>query len=267
MGHHGSVSDGTGLLIRELRLAMGWSQGRLATELRKAAGHATVSREEVSRWERGKRCPGPFWTRHLASVLLVPVEEFEKVKRRDLLLLSSIATGAWIAGRTIDQKSQEMFSSVASGDSGPLTLIQTSHETDLTIAGLAARDMGSIRHLTHWMDSGQSDILRVNSAGILAKSRNMDYADSVALTLRRDEAVRERYITAFTARVGRDAKSLISELRNMQDSGARWCAAFVLGTSEPQSARDHLVHALRHEPSRENLRTIGLLLNGANPCM
>jgi transcriptional regulator with XRE-family HTH domain len=262
----GSVSDGTGLLIRELRLAMGWSQGRLAAELCKVAGHATVSREEVSRWERRKRSPGPFWTRHLASVLLVPIEEFERVKRRDFVRLSGIAAGAMVAGQTIDETSQEMFTSIASGDADPLELIQTSHATDLTIANLSTQDKGTIRHLAHWMDDGGSDVLRVNAAGILAKMKNIDYADSVAHTLCRDREVRSRYLAAFTARVGRDAKSVAKELKNMQDSGARWCAAFVLGTSEDQRAKVNLVQALRHEPSRENLRTIGLLLNGVNPC-
>jgi hypothetical protein len=262
----GSVSDGTGLLIRELRLAMGWSQGRLAAELCKAAGHATVSRDEVSRWERGKRCAGPFWTRHLASVLLVPIEEFERVKRRDFVRLSGIAAGAMVVGRVTDQTSHDMFTSIASGDAETLRLTQTPHATDLTIADLSAQDKGTIRHLAHWMDDGSSDVLRVNAAGILAKMKNIDYADLVALTLCRDKEVRSRYLTAFTARVGQDAKSVARELKNMQDSGARWCAAFILGTNDDQRTKINLVQALRHEPSRENLRTIGLLLNGVNPC-
>ena len=76
-----------GALIRELRLASGWSQGRLASVLCEVAQHATVTREDVSRWEHGKRRPGPFWMRHLATVLQVPLQTLERadVRRRDFI--------------------------------------------------------------------------------------------------------------------------------------------------------------------------------------
>src|SRR5213594_585603 len=67
-----------GALIRELRLTLGWSQGRLASALCEASQHATVTREDVSRWEHGKRKPGPFWMRHLATVLQVPLHTLER---------------------------------------------------------------------------------------------------------------------------------------------------------------------------------------------
>ncbi|MGH3839406.1 MAG: helix-turn-helix domain-containing protein, partial [Pseudonocardiaceae bacterium] len=76
-----------GAVIRELRQSLGWSQSRLATELCKVANHATVTRENVSRWETGKRVPGPWWLRHLATVLQVPIEVLEQtgVDRRHFL--------------------------------------------------------------------------------------------------------------------------------------------------------------------------------------
>lgn len=76
-----------GALIRELRLTLGWSQGRLASALCEASQHATVTREDVSRWEHGKRRPGPFWMRHLATVLQVPLQALEgaDVRRRDFI--------------------------------------------------------------------------------------------------------------------------------------------------------------------------------------
>ncbi|WP_018353506.1 helix-turn-helix domain-containing protein [Longispora albida] len=61
-----------GVLLLRYRLALGWSQRRLATRLCEAAGTATLSRHEVSRWERGQRVPGPFWLGWLADVLSVP---------------------------------------------------------------------------------------------------------------------------------------------------------------------------------------------------
>jgi transcriptional regulator with XRE-family HTH domain len=76
-----------GAAIRELRESLGWSQSRLATALCKVAMHETVTRETVSRWETGKRVPGPWWLRHLATVLQVPVEILERagVDRRHFL--------------------------------------------------------------------------------------------------------------------------------------------------------------------------------------
>jgi hypothetical protein len=53
----------------------------------KVANHATVTRENISRWETGKRTPGPWWLRHLATVLQVPIEILEQtgVDRRHFL--------------------------------------------------------------------------------------------------------------------------------------------------------------------------------------
>ncbi|MFC6020453.1 transcriptional regulator [Plantactinospora solaniradicis] len=62
-----------GTLLTELRLARGWSQLRVAEQLCAASGVPTVSRHEVSRWERQHRIPGEFWLGWLAAVLQVPV--------------------------------------------------------------------------------------------------------------------------------------------------------------------------------------------------
>jgi transcriptional regulator with XRE-family HTH domain len=75
-----------GALIRDLRLALGWSQGRLASRLCELGG-ATMTRDLVSRWERGVRTPGPYWLRHLATALDVPLAILEEasVRRREFL--------------------------------------------------------------------------------------------------------------------------------------------------------------------------------------
>ena len=85
-----------GELIRDLRSALGWSQGRLASELCRAARYQTVTRECVSRWEHGKRLPGPFWMPHLAGVLQAPLQELAraKMRRRDLLRASAAVIAA-----------------------------------------------------------------------------------------------------------------------------------------------------------------------------
>ncbi|MFG2106847.1 helix-turn-helix domain-containing protein [Micromonospora chersina] len=63
-----------GPLLAELRAARGWSQRRVAAELCAAAGVPTLTRHEVSRWERQRRLPGDFWSGWLAVVLGVPGE-------------------------------------------------------------------------------------------------------------------------------------------------------------------------------------------------
>ncbi|MEU5408319.1 helix-turn-helix domain-containing protein [Nocardia asteroides] len=77
----------TGKLIRDLRQARGWSQGRLAHELGNHSGQP-ITREYISRrWESCKSVPSPFWLRHLAAVLDVPlaVMESDTVQRRQFL--------------------------------------------------------------------------------------------------------------------------------------------------------------------------------------
>ncbi|MGC4805762.1 helix-turn-helix domain-containing protein [Micromonospora sp. DT233] len=68
------VPDRLGPLLARLRQARGRSQQRLAAELCAASGVPTLSRHEVSRWERQRRVPGGFWLGWLAVVLAVPVE-------------------------------------------------------------------------------------------------------------------------------------------------------------------------------------------------
>jgi transcriptional regulator with XRE-family HTH domain len=92
-----------GQVLCELRLATGLSQGRLAEELNKVSGHATLTREEVSRWERGGRMPGRFWLPHLSAVLHVPLARLEAVK----------------AGRAVAQPLSDCYS-VAAGHAGCL---------------------------------------------------------------------------------------------------------------------------------------------------
>jgi transcriptional regulator with XRE-family HTH domain len=66
-----------GSLLVRLRLARGLSQLRVAERLCDASGMPTVSRHEVSRWEREDRVPGSFWLGWLAVVLDAPLEQLE----------------------------------------------------------------------------------------------------------------------------------------------------------------------------------------------
>lgn len=101
---------------------------------------------------------------------------------------------------------------------------------------------------------------------MLAKTGDLEFAGLPAEVLGRDRDVRTRYLRAMVARVGRDTKQLCAEVQNPADSGARWCAAWLLARDGSAASRQALTRALRTEPVAENVRTIGLLLTGENPC-
>lgn len=67
-------------LLAGLRRSRGLSQDRLAELLCQQSGMPTVSREEVSRWERGKRSPSAYWLPWLAQTLDVPRAVLEQAK-------------------------------------------------------------------------------------------------------------------------------------------------------------------------------------------
>lgn len=92
-----------GCLIRELRLALGYSQGELAGKLGEL-GNAPITREYVSRWECGKRTPRSYWLRHLATALDVPLRVLEdcRVRRRGFLAAAAATTiGSLVASELI----------------------------------------------------------------------------------------------------------------------------------------------------------------------
>lgn len=94
-----------GCLIRELRESLGWSQSRLATTLCNVSHHATVTRETVSRWETGKRVPSPWWLRHLATVLQVPIEILEQAgvdRRRFLTSVAGVTIAPLVAADLLE---------------------------------------------------------------------------------------------------------------------------------------------------------------------
>ncbi|CAM5432250.1 MULTISPECIES: helix-turn-helix domain-containing protein [Streptomyces] len=78
-------------LIRDLRTARGWSQGRLAGAVNEVFGTG-LDREYVSRWERGKVVPGPYYLRCLSAVLDVPLAVLEGEVNRRTFLSDAAAT-------------------------------------------------------------------------------------------------------------------------------------------------------------------------------
>ena len=74
-------SESVGNMIRRRRNVLGYSQYGIADELAKISGNSSLTREEVARWERGKRIPSPYWRQWISSVLRVPRHELDLAAR------------------------------------------------------------------------------------------------------------------------------------------------------------------------------------------
>jgi transcriptional regulator with XRE-family HTH domain len=73
-----SSGESIGALLARVRGEQGVTQLRLAARLCAAAGSATVTRHEISRWEREERIPSGYWLSWLAMVLDHPLEALER---------------------------------------------------------------------------------------------------------------------------------------------------------------------------------------------
>jgi transcriptional regulator with XRE-family HTH domain len=235
------------------------------------------SRSYVSNIENGRRAVTPEILRRYELVL------GEDLKRRTLIV-GSIAA---LATTTSPDVAISIAHDIEHGRYGSLATSQTSHATDRAIASLVARDSPSVVSLIKWAGSGKS-VLRVNATGILAKVGSPLVDNEAVGVLRTDGDVRALYLTAVISRVlsvpwdraynlavgsdglpGPGAVTAFSgELTNPHDAGARWCSVVMLARSradDPASVTEAFVNALQTEPSRENLRTIGLVLGGRGP--
>lgn len=195
---------------------------------------------------------------------------------------------------------QRMFGGIVAGDPSRLAVAQTTHGTDMLIREFVLRYAPSIHTLTTWMQDGATPVVRVNSAGILAKLGSIDISNGVSSSLRSDRDTEHLYLTAVVNRVlpvgwdeadhlagslaGRGeaisptlptdrmtelAAMLAREIDNPRDSAARWCSVILLSRLaplvSPQVVRSALQRALHTESCTENLRAIGLALTGESP--
>src|SRR5262245_58114216 len=71
-------SESIGPLLVRTRHQLGISQLRLAERICASAGVDTVTRNEVSRWEREERIPSGYWLGWLAFALELPVSTLER---------------------------------------------------------------------------------------------------------------------------------------------------------------------------------------------
>jgi|GEM_PF-6358650 len=74
--------ESIGAMLARLRTAQGRSQLRVAEAVCAASGASTVSRHEISRWEREARIPGRYWLRWLAHALAADPAELERAAAR-----------------------------------------------------------------------------------------------------------------------------------------------------------------------------------------
>ncbi|MCX4587466.1 helix-turn-helix domain-containing protein [Streptomyces sp. NBC_01481] len=145
---------GIGELIRELRKARGWSQGRLASTVNDQFG-TTLTREYVSNWERSKVKPGAYYLRCLSAVLDVPLAVLEgEVDRRTFL---TDAAGAAIAPVVASDLLSEGFAARLNG--GP--------SADAWEAKLAT-------YGTEYMSLGAADIQRRVSGELVVVQQQLD---------------------------------------------------------------------------------------------
>ncbi|MFJ9074024.1 helix-turn-helix domain-containing protein [Streptomyces sp. NPDC102278] len=143
-----------GELIRDLRKARGWSQGRLASEINHTHG-TTLTREYVSNWECSKVRPGPFYLAALSAVLDVPSAALEgEVDRREFL--TDIA-GAAIAPVIASDLISAGFTARLTG--GPSA---DEWEAKLTTYG------------TQYMSMGAADIQRRVSGELVAVQQQLE---------------------------------------------------------------------------------------------
>ena len=70
--------ESIGALLARARTQLGISQLRLAERLCACSGTATVTRHEVSRWEREERIPSGYWLSWLAVALDLPIDRLER---------------------------------------------------------------------------------------------------------------------------------------------------------------------------------------------
>ena len=189
---------------------------------------------------------------------------------------------------------QRIFGDLTEGSTDLLATTQTSHDTDQVIRRFVQHESSCIPALRQWMRGGATPVLRVNSAGILAKLGTASVSDEVITVLKGDTDSRHLYLTAVASRVlampwdtagnvvatGQGlavspdrmtdlAARLSEEIRHSQDGAARWCSIVLLSRFRehlPAIATCALQETLIKEPCRENLRAIGSVLSNADGC-
>jgi hypothetical protein len=251
-------------------------------------------------WQHKTTALHPMELPRTLAVCLARLVQATPMPTNNLILVDSEGRYSFAHASFVDFFiAQRIFGDISTGNSKLLAMAQTSHDTDHVIREFVSRDAASVDALLSWMRDGATPVLRVNSAGILAKLGAADLADTVVTTLKRDGDTRQLYLTAVVSRVlafeweaaariavtietdpaalaallPQDralhiARKFANEVTNPRDGAARWLSVLMLGQvreAAPDAVTQVLQRALREEPNRENLRAIGSVLAGSNP--
>lgn len=86
-------------MIKISRTHHGMTQAALAKVLATASGNQSISRDQITRWEGGRRVPGPYWRGWLSVVLGVPRNQLDRAaaETRAARLLSGTTVGTTVA--------------------------------------------------------------------------------------------------------------------------------------------------------------------------
>jgi len=293
--------EGEDVKRRQFLIASGAATaGLLSAPVALNAGNANApSAEECAQWLAWE-----LWNRRVSSL---NAEEIPVQVRR---LLDGLPPAGSLILRDSDNNysfahpslidffvAQRVFSDVAQGNTDLLATTQTSHDTDQVIRRFVQHENSCVPILTRWMRDGATPVLRVNSAGILAKLGPADISDDVITVLKGDVDSRHLYLTAVASRVlampwdeaGKLAANspeltsdaaisperavelavqLSQEVQHSQDGAARWCSVVLIsriGQRVPPAVTSALQETLRREPCRENLRAIASALSNSDP--
>lgn len=277
--------------------------GAATAPLFSAVPKSSVTEQDCAQWLAWE-----LWTRDAQSIhgteLPVPIAHFlashTKASPSQVILPSPDGSYTFAHRSFVDfYVAQRIFSGITAGDKQLFASSQTSHETDLVLREFVLRDQPSAKTLTHWMKQASSPILRVNSAGVLAKLASPRFDNDVVRTLKSNLGTRRLYVAAVASRVlqvpwgeakqlavdveqgprqllgrfpgdraGYLVNRLASEIGNPRDSAARWCSVVLLDQlqqASPEIASNALHAALRNESGAESLRSIGAVLAGDSP--
>lgn len=137
------MDSGIGRLIAQLRTDRDWSQSQFADQLARASGNPSITRNEVSRWERGTRRPRRYWLEWIAVVFGMTVLDLD-----DLAKLAAPATDE------DEAEAIELRARVAASDVGGTTLRQLETAVDDLAVAYPRADPAALlertrRHLSY----------------------------------------------------------------------------------------------------------------------
>jgi transcriptional regulator with XRE-family HTH domain len=184
-----------GPLLTRLRWARGWSQLQVAERLCAASGVPTVTRHELSRWEREERLPGPFWLGWLATVLEASPERLQ----------AAVAAARARRGSSGDTHHRlwqppsptELTASLTSGEARSLR--------ELALAWLAGRPGPPPPVITVFRPDSDPEPLDTLAARLQDLRRTDDYVGGLDLAERADQELAAA-ITALSTVSGLDRR-------------------------------------------------------------